>query len=271
MQFLIYFFIFVFGLIIGSFLNAVIYRLSVNESFLIKPSYCPHCKHKLSWLDLFPVLSFLLLKGKCRYCGKPISIQYPLVELATGFLFVFIFIQNPITFFETSFLFTILNLGFLFLVSCFLIIIFVYDLKHYIIPDRVIYPAIVVAGVWQLVSDIFFRAYTKYGTLNTIYSALGAAGFFLFIVLISKGKWMGGGDIKLAFVMGLLLGFPNILVALFIAFMSGAIVGSVLIVLGKKGLKSEVPFGPFLVFGTFLAMFFSQELINFYIELILIN
>ena len=245
--------IFLLGLIVGSFLNCVIYRLEENKSFLKGRSYCPHCKHILNWQDLIPLLSFLFLKGRCRYCQKPISLQYPLVELVTGLLFVSFFI------FHFSF--------FIFLIACFMIIIFVYDLRHYIIPDKIIYPAILVSGIWYLVSSIFLGLYTKYEILNTIYSAFGAAAFFLLIVLISRGKWMGVGDIKLAFLMGLVLSPPKILVALFLAFFIGAIIGVGLIISGKKTLKSEVPFGPFLVTGTFIALFFGEKIIQCYLNL----
>ncbi len=267
MQTLIPLFVFIFGLITGSFLNAIIYRLSIKESFLSGKSYCPHCKHTLAWQDLIPLLSFLLLKGKCRYCSKGISIQYPLVELATGILFVLVCIQDKKYLFYGATFSGLFNTLFLFIISSLLIIIFVYDFKHYIIPDRIIYPAIVVSGIWYLASGILFNTYTKYDILDSIYSAFGAAAFFLMIVLVSRGKWMGVGDIKLAFLMGLLLSFPNILVALFLAFFTGAMVGITLILAGKKTLKSEVPFGPFLVAATFLTMFFGREIIDLYFRL----
>ena len=245
--------IFLFGLIVGSFLNCVIYRLKTNKSFLKGRSYCPNCKHQLQWPDLIPVLSFFLLKGKCRYCQKKISWQYPLVEIATGLLFLAIFNFSapggPAS-------------GWLFSIIPFLIVIFVYDLKHYLIPDKVIYPAIAITFVYDvLMSDIL-------GMSDILISAFGAAGFFLAIVLISRGRWMGIGDIKLAFLMGLVLGFPKILVALFLAFMAGAIMGMILVFLGKKTLKSEVPFGPFLVSGTFIALFWGEKLINWYFSLL---
>jgi len=248
--------IFIFGLVVGSFLNSIIYRLQSGESFLFKRSFCPHCKHPLSWQDLIPLLSFLILKGKCRYCSQKISLQYPLVELTAGILFVSIFnIHNIIT------------ACFLFLVSCFLIIIFVYDLKHYIIPDKVIYPAIAIAFLYQLFKALEFGIWNlEFGILNPLLSAILASAFFLAIVLVSRGKWMGVGDIKLAFLMGLFLGFPNILVALFLAFFLGAIMGVGLIATGKKTLKSEVPFGPFLVAGTFIALFWGQNIIHWYLN-----
>jgi len=260
------FIIFVFGLSIGSFLNCVIYRLALPNFFwknlggLKGRSYCPHCKHNLGWQDLIPILSFVILKGKCRYCQKPISLQYPLVELATGILFLLI-----VFYFFSDFLFSIFCL----LISCFLIIIFVYDLKHYIIPDKIIYPAIAIALIFNTFYSIFIINNSKF-LIQSLLSALGAASFFLIIVLVSRGRWMGIGDIKLAFFMGLFLSFPGILIALFSAFLVGAILGLWLVAFGKKTMKSEVPFGPFLVTGTFIALFFSQPLINWYWNLFLI-
>ncbi|PJC51791.1 MAG: hypothetical protein CO031_00835 [Candidatus Nealsonbacteria bacterium CG_4_9_14_0_2_um_filter_37_38] len=177
-------------------------------------------------------------------------------------------------------------LFYLLVISCFLIIIFVYDLKHYIIPDKVIYPATGIVFLYQIISNIQFPWTSADGppkglhfgtnfhfqTANfyfLILSALGAAMFFFLICLLSRGKWLGFGDVKLAFFMGLFLGFPNILAALFLAFLIGAIIGLELIILGKKKLSSEVPFGPFLVTGTFLALFFGENLINWYINLFL--
>ncbi len=236
----------------GSFLNCIIYRLQTGEGFLKGRSFCPYCKHELSWPDLIPVFSFLLLKGKCRYCQKPISIQYPLVELATALIFLLIFVFN------------IQYSIFYILISCFLIIIFVYDLKHYIIPDKIVYPAIILT----LIFNFQFTIFNQFSIFQfSILSAVGAAAFFGALVLVSRGEWMGVGDIKLAFLMGLVLGWPNILVALFLAFFIGAIIGLGLIILGKKTLKSEVPFGPFLVAGTFIALFWGEKIINWYIDL----
>jgi prepilin signal peptidase PulO-like enzyme (type II secretory pathway) len=263
--------IFVFGLTVGSFLNCVIYRLQKEEEFLVKRSYCPHCKKTLGWQYLIPVLSFVFLKGKCRYCQRPISWQYPLVELATGILFVFIawnqLIINPIGIPSGSYgASNFLNFFYLLIVACFLIIIFVSDLRYYIIPDRVIYPAIIVALIYNIFLFFVFHHSFK-AFLNPLLSAVLASAFFLAIVLISRGHWMGWGDPKLAFFMGFLLGFPNILVALFLAFFIGAIIGIGLIILGKRTLKSEIPFGPFLVAGTFAALFWGTEIIKWYFGL----
>jgi len=252
MNLFFYFLVFLFGLSVGSFLNCIIYRLYSGKSFLRGRSFCPYCQHLLGWKDLVPLFSFFLLKGRCRYCHQKISWQYPLVELATSILFVLFFEVRPLA-----------EVGPLIIIACFLIIIFVYDLKHYIIPDKVIYPAIGITLIYHLLrSDLHWRSDL------VILSAFGAAAFFLIIVLISGGKWMGVGDIKLVFFMGLLLGWPNILVALFFSFLIGAIIGLGLIVAGKKTLKSEVPFGPFLVTGTFIALFFGEKIIDWYLTLL---
>jgi len=251
-----YLFIFLFGLIIGSFLNCVIYRFEKKESFLKGRSYCPQCKHGLRWYDLIPILSYVLLLGKCRYCKKTISLQYPLVELATGLLFLAVF--NP----EHS-----VRTFYLLLTNCFLIIIFVYDLRHYIIPDKVIFPAIGVSFVY--ISFLLFTGdYSLSQFLNMIYSGFWPAFSFLSLFIISQGKWLGFGDVKLAFFMGILLGFPKILVALFLAFSIGGIIGVGLIILRIKKIKSEIPFAPFLIVGTYLAMFWGQYLIDWYLGLL---
>lgn len=275
---LFYSIIFIFGLATGSFLNSIIYRLQTGESFLFKRSYCPNCKKTLSWQDLIPLLSFLFLRGKCRYCREKISWQYPLVELTTGLLFAFsayFIFSNPEIFPCKLMNCYIVTLFYWFFISV-LIIIFVYDLKHYIIPDKIIYPAIGAAFLYRLFEVLEFGNWDLFRNweleirnwqpmLIPLLSALLASAFFLIIILISQGRWMGWGDPKLAFFMGLLLGFPNILIALFLAFLIGAIIGIGLIIFRNKTLKSEVPFGPFLVTGTFIALFWGKEIINWYL------
>ena len=238
-------------------MNCVIYRLETGENFWKGRSYCPHCRHKLGLGDLIPVFSFLRLRGRCRYCQQKISWQYPLVELSTGIIFFLIAFTG------------VNNYAMAYLLTPFLVVIFVYDLKHYIIPDKVIYPAIAMALISNIrcVRTVGIFEYSNIETfVNPILAAILASGFFAVIVLASKGKWMGLGDVKLAFLMGLILGFPNVLAALFLAFFTGAIIGIGLIALGRKKMKSEVPFGPFLVTGTLIAMFWGEELINWYLR-----
>src|SRR3989344_282688 len=257
-------FVFAIGLCIGSFLNCVIYRLEKGESFVKGRSYCPHCKHSLMWLDLVPVFSFLFLRGKCRYCKGKISAQYPIIEIVTGLAFLLIAnFQLPITNVGG-----LVNLIFLLYMSSSLIVIFVYDVKFYLIPDKVLFPTVGIAFVFRLVASFFIGNWVL-GLGNYVLAALISSGFFLAIYLISRGAWMGFGDVKLAVLMGLVLGFPNILAALFLAFFFGAIIGIGAIFLQKKGLKSEIPFGPFLIVGTFMAMFFGGQIINWYLQFLI--
>lgn len=246
--------LFIFGLIIGSFLNVVIVRLQTEGNIVSTRSHCPHCKHTLSWYDLIPLVSFIQLKGKCRSCKGTIAWQYPVVELVTGLLFVaMVRLAFP----------DFLLAGYWLLLACFFIVIFVYDLKHFIIPDKVIYPAIGVA--------LAYNVYQHETFLQALLAGVAASAFFLLIVLVSRGTWMGLGDVKLALLMGLFLGFPAIVAALFLAFLIGAILGIGLIVARKKTMKSEVPFGPFLILGTFLALFWGQEIILWYVSFLYVG
>ena len=157
MNLILYLIIFIFGLIIGSFLNCMIYRLEINKGFLWGRSFCPHCKHELFWKDLIPVLSFFILGKKCRYCREIISWQYPLVELFTGLIFVLIIAFMAPMAFTASVAFMAL---WLFSIASLLIIIFVYDLKHYLIPDKVIYSAIVITFIYNSIFNWFYGSMT---------------------------------------------------------------------------------------------------------------
>lgn len=275
-------FLFLFGLIIGSFLNSLIYRLALpnfslrNLDGLKGRSFCPECKHTLGWRDLIPVLSFLFLRGKCRYCQKPISGQYPLVELATGIIFALIFNFSAFAQgFGGQAIFQFSNSFFLLFISSLLIVVFVFDLKHYLIPDEIVYSGIAVSaayrflsvwelGNWDLIENWKLVIENSELILNPLASAFLAALFFYAVYHFSRGRGLGFGDVKLAFLMGLLLAFPKIVVALFFAFFSGAIIGVGLMALGKKSLKSELPFAPFLVSGVFFALFFGERVVNYY-------
>jgi leader peptidase (prepilin peptidase) / N-methyltransferase len=297
---MILFLVFLLGLTIGSFLNAFIYRLEVQHGLRVIPrdrekanvtvmqgrSFCPQCGHTLAWQDLIPLLSFLLLLGKCRYCQRSISWQYPLVEIATALLFVLLFFftmpwlgQGVENLTRLSFT-QLVELLYLWAVASALLVIFVYDLKYYLIPDKVLYLAITAVLFWRGFEFLDFGSWDLFGIWNlefgifaplvqAILAGLGASLFFLLIYIISNGRAMGFGDVKLAFLLGLFLGWPAILVALFSAFCLGAIVGVALIALKKKGLKSEVPFAPFLIVGTAIAYFFGSSIVNFYMNLIL--
>jgi prepilin signal peptidase PulO-like enzyme (type II secretory pathway) len=254
--------LFIFGLLVGSFLNAVIHRLHTGQSILEKHSRCPHCHHKLSWADLIPLISFVWLKGHCRYCGKPISWQYPAVELATGFAFVLIFFSaggGSALGGQFSLQAISYQLIFQLIFVCFLIVIFVYDLKHYLILDTVVLPAVAFALVFDALNKMLWPG---------LLGAAILAGFFALLYLVSRGKWIGAGDVKLGLFLGLLVPYPQVLVLFFFAYFSGALVGVALLLLKAKKVQDRLPFGTFLTFAAFLAMLWGQDIINWYFRLI---
>ncbi len=240
------------GLFVGSFLNVVIYRFKIGRSILKPRSFCPNCKHILAWYDLIPVLSFVLLCGKCRYCRKRISWQYPLVELSAGLLFILFYLKSGSL--DWRLLFNLLFVSIL-------VVVFVYDLKHYLILDKVI----VSGAVLAVIASIFL---SKPEFLYALLGSAAAGGFFALLVLVSRGKWMGGGDVKLGFLIGLIVGWPSVLVSLFLAFVLGSIVGVLLIVFHKKTLKSAVPFGTFLAVATVTVMLYGEKMLDWYLSLL---
>lgn len=236
------------GLSIGSFLNVIIDRLPNGESIWWDRSHCDNCGKTLSWYDLIPVVSFIILRRKCRNCHKKISWQYPLVELSTGLIFLFTYVSmNRII--GTDFILP--HLFYYLVLSSSLIAIFMIDLKYRLIPDQILIFLTAMSLVYQ---SIYFQELIKMNLITGIISLL----FFLTLVIITRGKGMGLGDVKLAFVMGLLLGFPKIIVALYLAFLTGALVSLILISTHKKTMKSTIAFGPFLVFSTLTAIFYGN-------------
>ncbi|MBU0625859.1 prepilin peptidase [Patescibacteria group bacterium] len=253
-------FIFVFGIIIGSFLNAVIWRLRTKESFLISRSYCPHCRHGLSWRDLIPLLSWLLLRGKCRYCSVRISLSYFLVELIAGILFLLVALRILPVDFQNVGADSLASLLLAWSAVAILIIVFVYDLQYMLILRSVTLPAAV----------LFFIANVALGKapIKLIIAIIICAGFFWLQHVLSRGKWIGGGDVYLGVLMGALLGFPKILLALFMAYIIGATTGVSLLVMQQKSWKSELPFGTFLSLATIVTLLYGDLIIHWYLGLI---
>ncbi|MDP1834012.1 MAG: prepilin peptidase [Candidatus Moranbacteria bacterium] len=264
---MIFFIFLVLGLIVGSFLNVVVYRLRVAETLVADRSHCPHCKNLIAWYDNIPVLSFILLKFRCRSCREKISWQYPLVEIFTGLVFALIGRRYFDAVDVSTWASTIYYLG----ISSFLIVIFVYDFLYLEIPGLVLWPAIGFTVVFNLVFD---WGMTGFGNdvlnLATYSGTLGASTAFLFfflLVALSKEKWMGMGDAYLVILLGFILGWPEILLGLMLAFSLGALSGIVLILLKKKKMGSQIPFAPFLVLGSLIAMFWYAPITNWYFGL----
>lgn len=242
-------FIFLLGLAVGSFLNVAIFRLKQGKSFFFGRSFCPQCQKQIAWYDNIPLLSFVLLGGRCRQCQKPIGWQYPLVELAAGLIFLFLYWHFGLT----------LKFWIYLVLTSVLLIIFVYDLKYGQILDEVAVPA--------MIFSFFAGLYLKLGFWNLILAAVLGAGFFGLQYLVSAGRWVGDGDIRLGALMGLMLGWKYLLVALFLAYLIGAGVSLVLLALKKKAMSSEIPFGPFLAAGTFIALIYGRQILAWYLNL----
>lgn len=267
------------GLCVGSFLNVLILRLPKNKKITGR-SYCLYCKKKLRWYELVPVFSYIFLRGKCYSCKKKISLEYTLVEVLTALFFIFITWQIS-NLAMKQFSNEAMNLIFWFFFSSILIVIFFTDLKYYIVPDKIIFPAIGLAILYQIfnifnfdfLAEDWFISGGKFQTfkpfLISLLTGFCASLFFFFLVLITKGKGMGFGDVKIAGFMGVLLSFPNIIVALALAFFSGSVVGLILVAMKKKTMKSEVPFGCFLAPSTFIAFFWGSQLISLYWRILL--
>ena len=249
---------FIFGLIIGSFLNVVIIRFNTQKSFGGR-SLCTSCQNKLCWYELIPLISFFALRGRCRNCKTKISIQYPLVELLTGLVFAGLFLKFQDVFFADTLLFAA-TYAYYTTVFSLLIVIAAYDIKHKIIPD----PLALVFGLLTFVGLFFFSYHTfspHIPSLLEFLSGIFIALPFALVWLVSRGVWMGLGDAKLALGLGWLLGLSGILSGVVAAFWSGAIVGLGLMVFSKRhSMKSEIPFAPFLVLGTLLAFLFDLRL-----------
>jgi len=264
---------FIVGLIVGSFLGAVNYRLKNAEDIVWKRSHCRHCKRTIRWYDNIPLLSFIVLWGKCRECEEKISLQYPLIELLTGLLFAAVawkFLGSAAVGFGSAGqparllgAGDIVEMAFWLFSVCYLVLIFFHDLDYMLIPDAAVFPAIIVTlgyQYWKYLESPLGIASPLNPFVRALAGAFVAAIFFFILIWISRGKWIGGGDVKLGFLIGALVGWPKIIFALFIAYMIGAVVSLGLIAMKKKTWKSQVPFGPFLVAGTLAVMFFSAQL-----------
>lgn len=282
-----------FGAIIGSFLNVAVLRLGTGESIARGRSRCFSCARTLGLRELIPIASFLFQRARCRGCGARISWQYPAVELATGIIFLFLWlqvqpnIQFSIFNFQTTFHFLITAA-----IASLLIAISVYDIRHNIIPDRFAYPFIVVAFAssvlnfdhWNLFENWKLPAIRNLdvglGIENLPYTLLTGLGLFLFFALLwalSSGRWMGFGDAKLAFGIGLWLGWPLGISAALFAFWGGAIAGLALLAFCRRRrnvgapitLKSQIPFGPFLSGGAIASFLIGEAVIRWYVNVFL--
>ncbi len=245
--------IFLFGLVVGSFDNVAIYRIPEGKSLWAPRSFCPKCGTTIAWYDNIPVFSYLFLRGRCRHCAEPISLRYPLVELASGLLFLAVFAK-------VGFHWTAELLPYLFMVTV-LIIVSAIDLELQIIPNKIMYPSIVVA-LAAMGAVALARGDYRIFTDSLIGFAVVAVPWALLAMVFPRG--FGMGDAKLAAFTGTILGWRSELVGFFIGILLGALVGVILMAVGKKGRKSRIPFGPFLAAGALVALFWGHALWDAY-------
>jgi len=244
--------IFILGLIVGSFSNVCIHRIPRNESIIYPASHCPKCRSKIKPVDNIPLLSYILLKGRCRNCKSKISIQYPIVELITGLIYLIIYLTYGLG---------VQTLIYIILSSALMIIAFI-DLNQQIVPDVISLPGIIIGFILS-----FFVPYISF--INSALGVVIGGGIILVIGLagsvIFKKEAMGGGDVKLAAMIGAFLGWRYIIISLFLGFFLGALVGIILILSKIKSREDTVPFGPFIVLGSFITLLWGEKIISCYI------
>ena len=244
----------IFGALIGSFLNVCIFRLPKEESIVWPGSHCPHCKKPIEFYDNIPLVSYLLLRGRCRYCKEPISIQYPLVEGITALSSLFLLMKFGVT---LSYL-----IYFAFVAA--LIVITVIDLHHQIIPDVISLPGIGVGLLASLVTP-------QITLFNSLIGILLGGGSLFFVATVYqwlfKREGMGGGDVKLLAMIGAFLGWKAVILTILLSSLIGSITGIIIMVLKGKDFKYAIPFGPFLSLGAVIALFYGPSLINWYLYL----
>jgi len=263
------------GLSLGSFVNALVWRL--HEQSLPKKkrvaskkelsistgrSMCPHCQHTLAWYDLLPVISWLMLGGKCRYCRKTIGWQYPFIELITAGLFVASYVWWPYAFDAKGV--WLLGVWLTSLVG--LVALIVYDIRWMLLPNRIVFPLIAIAAA-GVVGRTFFAGEGVHTLLSALTGLSIAGGLFYVLFQVSGGRWIGGGDVKLGFALGLLLGGAGeAFLMLFFASILGLIVSLPAVLLKKTQLSGKIPFGPFLITSTIVVKFFGGVIIAWYTD-----
>ncbi len=269
------------GLCLGSFANALVWRVheQAKETEKKKPdhkylqklsiskgrSMCPSCGHELRAKDLVPVLSWLSTAGRCRYCHKKVSIQYPLVEITTALAFLASYIWWPVDITGAQ----AVIFGLWLVIVTGLMALLVYDLRWYLLPNRIVYPLSYLAGLLAIIqvatADEPLRA-----VIDTGLAVIIGGGLFYVLFQLSKGKWIGGGDVKLGWLLGLIVATPgNALLMIFIAALLGSIVSLPLLVNKKLKRTSVIPFGPFLIIGAFIAELFGADIVDWYLHAVL--
>lgn len=242
-----------YGLLIGSFLNVCIYRIPREESIVFPSSHCPTCGTKLKAYDLVPLLSYIAQRGRCRYCGGKISPQYPMVELLNSLVYALIFWRFGLS---------LTSLFYAIIFSILIVIAFI-DLKEMIIPDILVIFIFIIAIIYKVLSFILYSK--PLNLLNSIGGLVLSSLLFILIIFLSRGG-MGEGDVTLIGSLGFILGVREIFLNIFLSFILGAIISIFLLITKLKNKKDPIPFGPFIVLGFFITVFWGEHIINWYIK-----
>ena len=241
------------GLIFGSFLNVLIFRFPDFKDLFFGRSKCQNCKKEIVFFDLIPILSFIFLVGRCRFCRKRISFIYPLVEASTGVLFLLLYLHFGLSYSLILYL----------ALASISILIFVYDIKYLEIPEFFSWLLLIVAILSAAMAPNFSIS-------NFLFGGLIGGGVLGILVGISDERWMGSGDIKIGLAFGLLLGLEKSILFLFLSFVVGAFFGVILLAIKRGKAKHEIAFAPFLIIAAFLAILWGEELVNFYLKFVII-
>ncbi len=255
--------VFVFGTVIGSFLNVLIYRLPIGMDFKKGNSICPNCKHQLNWKDLFPLFSWIFLGGKCRYCKAPISSRYPIVEAINGTVYVLCYL-----FLTGGTAIEGLNLklvGYMIMMSALIVVSWV-DFEHQIIPDSM-WIATLVGGLFIIGDSLINGYFSKEFIISRVIGFFAVSGMFFIVALVTQGRAMGGGDIKLMAAVGFVIGWKAVLISLFMSALFGVIYSIGRKLFAKKEMKGVIPFGPFLAMGSAVCAFVGEYLFDAYFSL----
>lgn len=259
--------LFIFGLMFGSFISALTWRIHGKKDWVKDRSRCPHCGHTLAVFDLIPLLSWLFLRGCCRYCEKPISWQYPAIEIATGTVFAGLYYFWPVSLESSG---QIVLLITCLVTSVGLMALLVYDARWLLLPSKILYPTAAAAIAGRLIYIVGFEEAKLKGLASWALSVAVAGGFFWLLFEISKGRWIGFGDVRLGLITGTLLGAPDkSLLMIFLASVAGTLFILPSLLTKRKKFTSQIPYGPFLIIGTYLSIFFASDLIDWYHDLIL--
>jgi len=257
---MIYTVLVVLGLALGSFINAFVWRLHEGRDWVKERSECTNCHHPLNPKDLIPVFSWLALRGKCRYCHRPISVQYPLVEAATAALFVLSYIFWPVVLkggeVAVFIFWLVLLIG--------LLALLVYDVRWKLLPNKIIFPLLIVASL-QALTRVFSSNAPVQVLIGEVLGVIIGGGLFYVLFQISSGRWIGGGDVKLGFLLGLIVGSgEKSLVVIFLAAILGSLVSIPLLVAKRLKRTSTIPFGPFLIVAAIVVVLFGDGIVQWY-------